>query len=45
MLTPKEIDFLYQFLDQVSVRGEEQKALVLAIMQKLRQMLKTKSDE
>ena len=36
MLTPQEINFLYQLLDQISVRGEEQKALALSCMRKLR---------
>jgi len=39
MLTPQDIQFLYNLLDQVNVRGEEQKAQVLIIMGKLRLML------
>jgi len=42
MLTPQEINFLYQLLDQINVRGEEQKTQVLIIMGKLRQMLQPK---
>ena len=38
MLTPQQIDFLYQLLDQVNLRGEEQKMLALTTMQSLRQM-------
>jgi len=38
MLTPQEINFLYQLLDQINVRGEEQKTMALIIMRKLRQM-------
>jgi len=38
MLMPQEIDYLYQILDQINVRGEESKAQVLVIMGKLRQM-------
>lgn len=38
MLTPQEIQFLYNLLDQVSVRGEESKTQVLIIMQKLRHL-------
>jgi len=38
MLTPQEIQFLYNLLDQINVRGEEQKTQVLIIMQKLRLM-------
>jgi len=48
MLTPQEIDYLYQILDQVNVRGEESKAQILAIMRKLRLMSQPKglvSDE
>ena len=39
MLTAQEIEFLYQVLDQLNVRGEEQKQKILNLMRKLRQML------
>jgi len=42
MLTPQEINFLYQLLDQINVRGEESKAQILAIMRKLRLMSQPK---
>jgi len=45
MLTPQEINFLYQLLDQVNLRGEEQKTQVLAIMRKLRLMSQSKGIE
>lgn len=45
MLTPQEINFLYQLLDQISVRGEEQKALALSCMRKLRIMSQPKEEE
>lgn len=41
MLTPEEINFLYELLDQVNLRGEENKLMALTIMQKLRKMLET----
>ena len=35
MLTPQEIDFLYEILDQVNVRGVEGKVKIVTIMNKL----------
>lgn len=35
-LSKEDIEFLYQLLDQLNVRGEENKAKVLELMQKLR---------
>jgi len=34
-LTPQEIEILYQILDQVNVRGSQQKRIVVSIMEKL----------
>jgi len=45
MLTPQEINFLYQLLDQVNLRGEEQKRMVLTIMSKLRQVTQPEEKE
>ena len=45
MLTVEELDFLYQMLDQISVRGESQKLMVLTIMQKLRVMTEENGDD
>ena len=45
MLTKDEIQLLYNILDQLNVRGEEQKGQILNLMRKLRQMLEAKSDE
>lgn len=44
MLTTEEINFLYELLDQVSVRGEKNKLMVLTIMEKLRQMLEVNDE-
>lgn len=45
MLTQDEIQLLYDILDQLNVRGEEQKEQILNLMRKLRQMLEAVSDE
>ena len=38
MLTKEELMWLYRILDQINVRGEEDKRRVLEIMQKLRKL-------
>ena len=38
-LTKEQANFLYQLLDQVSVSGEENKAMIVEIMRVLRGML------
>ena len=45
MLTKDEIQLLYNILDQLNIRGEEDKQKILNLMCKLRQMLEAKSDE
>jgi hypothetical protein len=39
MFTPNELNYLYQVLDQLNVRGEDQKAMVLNLMRKVRAAL------
>ena len=39
MLERHEIEFLYQLLDHVNVRGEDHKMTVITIMHKLRAIL------
>ena len=43
-LTPQEVEILYQILDQVNVRGSQQKRIVVAIMEKL-EAIARKPDE
>ena len=43
-LTPDETAFLYQILDQVSVRGVQAKATVVAIMAKIEEASKPKEE-
>ena len=38
-LTKEQMEFLYKLLDQVSVSGEENKAMIVEIMRVLREML------
>ncbi len=38
-LTKEQAEFLYRILDQVSVSGEENKAIIVEIMRVLREML------
>lgn len=45
MLTPQEMQFLYQLLDQVTLRGEDNKLTALTIMAKLRQELEQMQKE
>jgi len=45
MLTQQELQFLYQLLDQVSLRGEDNKMAAVTIMRKLRIMLQPKPPE
>jgi hypothetical protein len=45
MLTPQEIQFLYQLLDQVNLRGEDNKLMALTIMAKLRIASEPKKEE
>jgi len=39
MLEQNELQFLYRVLDQLNIRGEDNKAMVVIIMRKLRQMM------
>ena len=39
MFSEEQARFLYQLLDQVSVKGEDNKAMIVEIMRVLRQML------
>ena len=43
-LTPEEAQALYQILDQVSVRGVQAKAVVVAIMAKIEEAAKPKEE-
>ena len=44
-LTPQEIEILYQILDQVNVRGSQQKRIVVAIMEKIEASAEEPSDD
>ena len=39
MLNEEQVRYLYQLLDQVSVRGEDNKAMIVEIMRVLRQII------
>ena len=43
-LTEDQVRFLYQLLDQVSVSGEENKAMIVEIMRILRQTQEVDDD-
>ena len=39
MFTANELNYLYQILDQLNVRGEDQKNMILILMRKIRVMI------
>ena len=44
-LTKEQDNFLYRLLDQVSISGEENKAMIVEIMRVLREMLANTDSE